>query len=75
VVIPVCIHGTRGYDATLPTSYIIAQQAQWNNTITRFLNLRHTLLLNHLEPPGRSTPFREVSDAKVCAHNKLHDVA
>jgi hypothetical protein len=58
-------------DATLLISHrdIIGQRAKL------FLNLRHNLLLNHLEPPGRSTPFREVSDAKVCAQNKFHHVA
>lgn len=72
MVIPVCIDGTLAKDATLPISYIIAQRAQ---SLTPFLNLRHTLLLNHLEPPGRSIPFREVRDTKVCAQDKFHHVA
>ena len=57
VVIPVCIDGTLSWCATLPTSYIFAQPAQSNKSLTPFPILRQNLLLNHLEPPARSAPF------------------
>lgn len=75
VVIPVCIDGTLSYDATLPTSYIFAQPAQSNKSLSPFPILRQNLLLNRLEPLTRSAPFREVRDAKVCAQYKFHHVA